>query len=146
MTGPVVRNSFGKRRTLPLNSTINITPLVDVMLVLMVIFMVTAPMLSVGGVAVDLPKVSAKPLSQNQEEPLIISIDAEGHIFLQKTPIVRADLILKLEAIVQQNPETSILIKADQSVRYAQVMAVMNALSQAGLQKVSFIVEQNSSS
>ena len=121
------------------NSDINITPLVDVMLVLLIIFMVTAPMLTVG-VPVDLPKTQAAQMN-DQVEPLVISVDAKGHIFLQETEMPIEALIGRLQAITGNNPDAKIYVRGDKKLAYGQVMEIMGAVAAGGFSKVSLIAE-----
>lgn len=123
-----------RQPSLQLNNTINITPFVDVMLVLLVVFMITAPLLSMG-VALDLPKTSAANLAET-EEPLVISIDAGGVIYLQEVPIEEANLIARLKAMSQANPDLHIYIRGDTQLAYGSVLAVMGRISEAGFVKV----------
>ena len=118
---------------------INVTPFVDVMLVLLVVFMVTAPLLSVG-VPVDLPKAPASPLS-NPDEPLVISINANGEVFLQESMIQMENLTARLMAVTGQNEDARIFVRGDKGIRYGQVMAVMGNISAAGFRKVSLLAE-----
>src|SRR5262245_13546172 len=104
-------------------SQINVTPLVDVMLVLLIIFMVTAPILQ-QGVTIDLPKVTAGPLT-GEEEQLVVNVDKRGLIFLNDTPMTAADLTAKLQAIVAARPDRQIYVRADRTVPYGQVMEVV---------------------
>lgn len=134
--------SFGRRgskfRREPM-SEINVTPFVDVMLVLLIVFMVTAPLLSVG-VPVDLPKTRAAQLTDT-EEPLMVTIDQKGEIFLQKRQVPMANLVPQLRAITGANPEARIFVRGDRSIQYGTVMAVMGEISAAGFRKVSLLAE-----
>jgi len=112
-------------------SEINVTPMVDVMLVLLIIFMVAAPLLTVG-VEVDLPQASVPELSGQDDEPITVSVAADGQIYLQDTDITLEELGPRLVAITQNNPEVRIFVNGDTGVAYGDVMAVMGALSQAG--------------
>lgn len=118
---------------------INVTPFVDVMLVLLVIFMVTAPMLT-AGVNVDLPQASAKPLA-GQDEPLSISINSSGKVFLQKTEIDGKELRAKLSAIAAEKKDTRIFVRGDKNVDYGKIMQVVGEINAAGLSKVSLVTE-----
>lgn len=120
-------------------SQINVTPMVDVMLVLLVIFMVTAPLLTVG-VPVDLPEAEAQPLTE-PDEPLVITVDAEGRIFLQETGIPLANLVPRLEAITRNKADTRIFIRGDRTVTYGRIMEVMGMVNAAGFTKVALIAE-----
>src|SRR5213593_4200620 len=120
-------------------SQINVTPLVDVMLVLLIIFMVTAPILQ-QGVSVDLPKVAAGPLS-GQEEQLVVNIAKTGQVFLNDTAMTPEQLTTKLRAIAAARPDRQLYVRADQSVPYGQVMRVMGAVHDAGLVRVGLVTE-----
>jgi len=138
---PVTRNR-GRR----LMGEINVVPYIDVMLVLLIIFMVTAPMLS-AGIQVDLPKAAAEPLPPDLE-PLVLSIDAEGAMYLNigdaKTP-QDADRVLDVaSAALRREPERPVLVKADRKVEYGRVVEGMALLQQAGAQKVGFATESPS--
>lgn len=118
---------------------INVTPLVDVILVLLIIFMVAAPLLTVG-VAVDLPDSEAAPITQ-AEEPLVISLAADGRIFIQETEVPEAALVARLRAITAQAPDTPVYIRGDRALDYGRVMRVMGQLSGAGFTQLSLITE-----
>lgn len=118
-------------------SEINVTPFVDVMLVLLVVFMVTAPLLTVG-VPVDLPKTKAAVLS-NPDEPIVISIDAQNRIYIQETEVPLENLAARLGAITGANPETRIFVRGDRAIEYGRVMEVMGSVSEAGFKKVSLL-------
>lgn len=119
---------------------INVTPFVDVMLVLLIVFMVTAPMLTMG-VSVDLPKAASSPMP-GQDEPLSVSIDATGAIYLQETAIELDQLAPRLVAITGQNAEARIFVRGDRAIDYGRVMAVIGTLNQAGFTKVALLTEQ----
>ena len=120
-------------------SEINVTPFVDVMLVLLVVFMVTAPLLAVG-VPVDLPNSDAPPLTSS-EEPLTIAIDAEGQLYLQETAIVLEELVPRLLAIAENGYEERIYVRADQSIDYGTVMVVMGHVKASGFHKIGLVAE-----
>ena len=120
-------------------SQINVTPLVAVMLVLLIIFMVTAPILQ-QGVSVDLPKVAAGPLA-GHEEQLVINVARSGEVFLNDTPMAPDQLTAKLRAIAAARPDRQIYVRADQAVPYGQVMRVMGAVHDAGLVRVGLVTE-----
>ena len=122
---------------------INVTPLVDVMLVLLIIFMVTAPLMT-SGVSVDLPKTSAQPLNTDSE-PLTVSINAEGAIFLQNEPVDLTDLVAKLQAIGQNNPDRRIFVRGDKANTYGRIMEVMGTITEGGFTKVALLAEQPAS-
>ena len=127
----------GGRRALRPMSEINVTPMVDVMLVLLIVFMVTAPLMTVG-VPVELPKSDAGNLS-GQDEPLVISVNAGGEVFLQETQIEIADLAPRLVAISGNNPEARIFIRGDQAINYGRVMEVMSTINAAGFNRVGLV-------
>ena len=126
------------RRHRPM-AEINVTPFVDVMLVLLVVFMVTAPLLSVG-VPVDLPKTEAASIN-NPDEPVVVSIDAGGKIYIQESEIPLDNLAPRLEAITGANPEARIFVRGDKGIAYGLVMQVMGRISTAGYNKVSLLAE-----
>ena len=133
----------GRRRkySRPLMSQINVTPFVDVMLVLLVIFMITAPLLTVG-VQVDLPETEAGQVS-GDDEPLSISITAEKLIFIQETETKLDDLVPKLLAISERRDDMRIFIRADETISYGEVMKVMGKINNAGFNKVALVTRLN---
>jgi biopolymer transport protein TolR len=143
VAGLQVREEVGRtrrRRRRPL-SEINVTPLVDVMLVLLIVFMVTAPLLTTG-VSVDLPQAESSPLP-GQDEPLSISVDAQKRIFLQDSEIDLAALPVRLEAVTQRNKEARIFVRGDKGVDYGTVMAVVSAINRAGFAKVALLTDSS---
>jgi biopolymer transport protein TolR len=116
---------------------INVTPMVDVMLVLLVIFMVTAPLLTVG-VNVDLPEAQA-PAIAGQDEPLSVSVDRAGQIFIQDTAVDIDALAPRIRAISGNNPDVRIFVRGDQAIDYGRVMAVMGAIHAAGFNKIALL-------
>ena len=118
---------------------INVTPFVDVMLVLLIIFMVTAPLLTVG-VPVDLPKTKAAVLNKT-DEPLVISVNSKGEIFVQKAKVPKEKFIPRLIAVTDANPEIRIFVRGDKSLEYGRVMEIMGAVSAAGFKKVSLLAQ-----
>ncbi len=122
-----------------LMSDINVTPMVDVMLVLLVVFMVTAPLLTVG-VKVDLPEARAKVV-EGADEPLTVSIRADGRVYLQDQPIDLEALPARLVAVTGANPDARIFVRGDRNIAYGQVMAVMGALNTAGFRRVALVTE-----
>lgn len=130
----------GGRRAYRPMSEINVTPLVDVMLVLLIIFMITAPLLTVG-VQVELPKTQAKSLA-GKDEPLTISINKDGKLFLQETELELTALVPRLQAITGNNPDIRIFVRGDQAINYGRVMEVMGTVNAAGFRKVALITEQ----
>src|ERR671937_2628038 len=131
--GGAVSGGRGKRGRRSVMSDINVTPFVDVMLVLLIIFMVSAPLLTVG-VPIDLPQSQAKALDQDRE-PLTVSVNGKGQVFLQNSEIKVEDLVTKLEAITQARGgmDERIYVRGDRKVDYGTVMKVMGRLSQAGV-------------
>jgi biopolymer transport protein TolR len=121
-------------------SEINVTPFVDVMLVLLIIFMVAAPLLTVG-VPVELPKTAATPLPSENEEPLTLAIAADGRLVLQSAEIDRNSLIPKLRAIAAERQDDKIFLRADGSVPYAVVMQVMGALNAGGFRNIGLVTD-----
>lgn len=121
-------------------SDINITPMVDVMLVLLIIFMVTAPMLT-AGVNVDLPKAQAAPLA-GQDEPLTVSIQKNRRVFIQKTIVPVDELGTRLKAIAAEKTDTRIFVRGDKDVDYGTIMHVVGEINAAGFSKVALITEQ----
>jgi biopolymer transport protein TolR len=132
-------NGDWRQRHKPM-SEINVTPMVDVMLVLLVIFMVAAPLLTVG-VPVDLPQSKAPAITE-RKEPLVITVNAAGKLFLQNSPVEDDELVPRLQAITKNNPETDIYVRGDRAIEYGRVMEVMGMVSSAGFAKVSLITEQ----
>jgi biopolymer transport protein TolR len=131
-----------RRRSTHVMSEINVTPMVDVMLVLLIIFMVAAPLLT-AGVPLDLPQTQAKALDQDKE-PLTISVNDKGEVYLMNTEIKMDELMPKLEAITKTRGgglEERIFVRGDKKVDYGTVMKVMGRLSQAGYRKVALITE-----
>jgi biopolymer transport protein TolR len=119
---------------------INVTPLVDVMLVLLIIFMVTAPLMT-SGVTVDLPKTSSQPLNTDSQ-PLTVSINAEGQIYLQNEQVDLSELVAKLQAIAQNNPDRRIFVRGDKANTYGRIMEVMGTITEGGFTKVALLAEQ----
>ena len=128
--------SRGRYRPL---SEINVTPLVDVMLVLLIIFMVAAPLMT-SGVKVDLPKASAAPLGQDAK-PITVSVNAEGQIYLQDTEVQVPELVAKLQAIAPNQPDRRIFVRGDKSIAYGRIMEVMATITQGGFTKVALLAE-----
>ncbi len=120
-------------------SEINVTPFVDVMLVLLIVFMVTAPMLTVG-VPVNLPKTKAKSIAES-EEPLVITVNAEGAVFIQDTEVAIENLVPRLKAITENKADTRIYLRGDKDINYGRVMEVMGTVNLAGFTRVALIAE-----
>lgn len=126
-----------KRHTLV--SEINVTPLVDVMLVLLIIFMVTSPMM-VSGISVDLPETNSNPVA-GQDEPLTISMDKKGHVYIMETQIPKNALTEKLKAITKSKLDTRIFVRGDKGVLYGDIMEIVSSISAAGFTKVALITQ-----
>jgi biopolymer transport protein TolR len=133
------RSNRGRRRRRELNARINVTPLVDVMLVLLIVFMIAAPLLSVG-VPIELPKTDAKSLPSPQE-PLTISIDKDGLIYLQETEITLEELTPKLIAMAKNGYEERIYLRGDENGNYGPVMKVMAAVNAAGFTNIGLVTD-----
>jgi len=142
MAAPL-NNRRGRGRYRPL-AEINVTPLVDVMLVLLIIFMVTAPLMT-SGVSVDLPKTSAQPLNSDSE-PLTVSIKADGSIFLQDQAVDVGDIVSRLQDAAKNNAERRIFVRGDKDLAYGRIMQVMGTITQGGFTKVALLAEQTAAS
>ncbi|MDT8387082.1 MAG: protein TolR [Thiogranum sp.] len=126
-------------------SEINVVPYIDVMLVMLVIFMITAPLLN-QGVDVELPQADAAPMPGDQQEPLVLSVDAGGRYFLNigsdpEQPIDAETLVLRAAAILRQRPEVTVLVRGDAQVGYGNVVNAMTLLQQAGAKRVGLVTE-----
>ena len=137
----MVSRSRGKRKPM---SEINVVPYIDVMLVLLIIFMVTAPML-MQGVKVDLPEASSDPVENQDSEPLIVSVDAGGQLFLnlgnEKQVLSLATIRDRVSAVLRRSPDKPVLIWGDRAVPYGEVVTVMVALQEAGAPSVGLVTE-----
>ena len=131
--------AFSSDRHNEVLSQINVTPLVDVMLVLLVIFMVTAPIMH-QGVSVNLPRVQAGALT-GEEVQLVVTVSAPGKVFLNDTQITPAELLAKLQAILREQPDRNVYLRADAAVPYGEVMRVIAAIRQAGVQRLGMVTE-----
>ena len=123
-------------------SEINVTPFVDVMLVLLIVFMVTAPLLTVG-IPVDLPKVKANALT-DQKDPIEITVKLDGTVFLGESDVEIENLVPRLNAITDQNTETRIYVRGDRVVAYGRIMEIMSIINSAGYVKVALVAENPS--
>jgi len=142
MAGFRIERGYGagaRRQRYRPQAEINVTPFVDVMLVLLIVFMVTAPLLTVG-VPVELPKTEAAQLV-DRDEPLIVSVDAEGKIFLQETERTLESLVATLQAVRAERPDAIVYVRGDRAIAYGQVMSVMGALVAAGVTELSLVAE-----
>ncbi len=138
-TGGGGRRRRGRGRSRPM-AEINVTPFVDVMLVLLIIFMVAAPLLVVG-VPVELPKTAANALPGEQEEPLTVTVSADGSVAIQTTDVPREELIARLTAIAAERSGSRVFLRADGAVPYAEVMQVMGALNRGGFANIGLVTE-----
>ena len=136
--GAGVKRSAGGRRHRPMGE-INVTPFVDVMLVLLIVFMVTAPLLTVG-VEVDLPKTKAGAINADAA-PLVVSIKSDGSLYLQETVVEPEVLIPRLKAISDANPNVRIFVRGDRAVSYGEVLSVMGRIQSAGFEKVALVAQ-----
>ena len=132
-------NGCGKRRSYSQLSEINVTPFVDVMLVLLIVFMVSAPLMTVG-VPVDLPKTAAPSLPADNK-PLFISIDTQNRIYVQETQVELDNLVPLLRAITENNPEARVLVRGDAKIQYGTMLQVMGTISAGGFTKVGLVAE-----
>ena len=128
-----------KKTAPPVVNDINVTPMVDVMLVLLIIFMVTAPLLTVG-VPLDLPKTSAAELQQ-PKEPIVLSLDRDGRSFIANEPVAAADLKDRLSQLASEDPERIVYVRGDRTISYAQLMDALGIVNTAGFTKVSLLAE-----
>jgi biopolymer transport protein TolR len=146
MAGGVIRSGGGggrrgrRKGKAAAMSEINITPMVDVMLVLLIIFMVAAPMLTVG-VPVKLPNTAASALPTEQEEPLTITLTADGLLLIQNTEVADAEMIPKLEAIAAERTSKKVFLRADGSIPYERVAQVMGALNAGGFNEIGLVTD-----
>ena len=140
MAAPALVQARGARvaRYRPM-AEINVTPMVDVMLVLLVVFMVTAPLLTVG-VPVDLPQTAAPPINE-PKEPTVITVNKDGEIYIQESAVPVDTLVAKLQAITGSNPDAVLYVRGDKDINYGKVLEVMSLVSNAGFHKVSLVAE-----
>ncbi|MAU51054.1 MAG: protein TolR [Roseovarius sp.] len=133
------RRRRGRGRSRPM-AEINVTPFVDVMLVLLIIFMVAAPLLVVG-VPVELPRTAANALPGEQEEPLTVTVSADGSVAIQTTDVPREELVARLAAIAAEREGTRVFLRADGAAPYSVVMEVMGALNRGGFANIGLVTE-----
>jgi biopolymer transport protein TolR len=136
MLGP---SGKGRGRYRPM-AEINVTPLVDVMLVLLIVFMVTAPMIT-SGVDVNLPQANAKPVNSDST-PITITVNKDNQIFLQNSQVQIGNLVSALQAIAQNNTDRQVFVRGDQSVTYGDMLNVMATITQGGFTKVALLAQQ----
>ena len=139
MVAAIRRIQPGRRGRIRPMSEINVTPFVDVMLVLLIVFMVTAPLLTVG-VPVDLPKTRAQALGQDRE-PLSVTIRRNGRIYLQNSPVSEDELVPKLTAIAANGYDQRVFVRGDKSVDYGRVMQIMALISSAGFTHIGLVTD-----
>ena len=125
----------------PVMADINVTPLVDVMLVLLIIFMIAAPMLH-QGIEVALPRAQATPLPMRMEDPLVLSIDRSGKIFLRETPVEIEDLVDQVKAQTEARGDDSVFLKGDREVPYGRIIEVLDVLHRGGIVHVGMVTDQ----
>ncbi|MEO0764092.1 MAG: biopolymer transporter ExbD [Pseudomonadota bacterium] len=140
--GMMLGGGRGARGRRTMNAEINVAPLVDVMLVLLIIFIISAPLL-VRGEEVSLPRTDSAAIPGSQSQPLAITINAEGTIFIQNTEIAPADLVSKLNAITDTGYEELIYIRADEATAHGAVMDVTARVRQAGYSRIAFVTDPN---
>ncbi len=135
-------NGGGRKGRYRPMAEINVTPFVDVMLVLLIIFMVAAPLMTVG-VQVDLPRTSANPLS-NPDEPLVVSVRADGSVILMETPIAFEELVPRLQAIAQTRgrEEARVFVRGDRAANYGRIAETLTAIQQGGFSRVALQMDQ----
>ena len=124
---------------------INVVPYIDVMLVMLVIFMITAPLLT-QGVKIDLPEAAAQPIEESDKEPLVVSVDANGKLYLNvgeapDTPVDAEGLVQTVAAVLRRQPQKSVLVRGDHAVEYGAVVSAMVLLQQAGVPNVGLVTE-----
>jgi biopolymer transport protein TolR len=142
MAGGMIGPGNGRKRYRPM-AEINVTPMVDVMLVLLIIFMVTAPMIT-SGVNVNLPQANAKPVP-NTNKPITITVNAQDQIYLQNSQIQLPNLVATLQQISQNNNDAPVFIRGDKDVSFGDMLQVMAMITQGGFTKVSLLVQQQGS-
>jgi biopolymer transport protein TolR len=141
----MARTATNRRRRSRLKAEINVVPYIDVMLVLLIIFMITAPLIS-QGVKVDLPQASAQPVPPSDTPPLIVSVDATGKLYVdfgedRERPLEQEQFIQRVTAILQYKPNTQVLVNGDKNVTYARVVQVMALLQSAGVPSVGLMTD-----
>ncbi|MEO8294346.1 MAG: ExbD/TolR family protein [Gemmatimonadota bacterium] len=139
MAGSLGGGGLHGRGSIPLNADINVTSLVDVAFVLLIIFMITAPMMQ-GGVDVQLPRAQARPLSA--KEGMVVSVDREGHIFIDQTQVSYNDFRLTFKSIVTSRNPTGVYLRADKRVPYGDVVRVLAVIRTAGINDVGLVAEE----
>jgi biopolymer transport protein TolR len=139
MAGGLITPGGGRRKYRPM-AEINVTPLVDVMLVLLIVFMVTAPLIT-SGVTVNLPQANAKPVNSDST-PITITVKSDGGIYLQNTEVQSANLVATLQQISQNNTDRRIFVRGDKDVSYGTMLQVLATITQGGFTKVALLAQQ----
>ncbi|AHM04230.1 Biopolymer transport protein ExbD/TolR [Roseibacterium elongatum DSM 19469] len=121
-------------------SEINVTPFVDVMLVLLIVFMVSAPLMTVG-VPIDLPDTSAEALPSEDEEPLTVTLAPDGTVLIQTTEVAQSELVARLQAIASERDSPRVFLRADGSIPYERVMTIMGALNAGGFREIGLVTD-----
>ncbi len=142
MAGGMIGPGNGRRRYRPM-AEINVTPLVDVMLVLLIVFMVTAPMIT-SGVNVNLPQANAKPVNSDAK-PITITVNAQDQIYLQNSQVQLTNLVATLQQISQNNTDQRVFVRGDKDVTYGEMLQVMATITQGGFTKVALLAQQPTS-
>jgi biopolymer transport protein TolR len=143
MAGGMIGPGNGRRRYRPM-ADINVTPLVDVMLVLLIVFMITAPMIT-SGVNVNLPQANAKPVNSDSK-PITITVNAQDQIYLQNSQVQLTNLVATLQQISQNNTDQRVFVRGDKDVSYGDMLQVMATITQGGFTKVALLAQQPTSS
>lgn len=133
------RKGRGRRRNAPM-SEINVTPFVDVMLVLLIIFMVAAPLMT-AGVPLNLPQTAASAVPTDQEEPLVLSVPADGQLLVMDQPVGDDEMVARLRALIAERRSARIFLRADGAIPYARVVQIMGALNAAGITDIVLVTE-----
>jgi biopolymer transport protein TolR len=141
MAGGMIGPGNGRRRYRPM-AEINVTPLVDVMLVLLIVFMVTAPLIT-SGVSVNLPQANANPVNSDST-PITITVNAQDQIYLQNSQVELSGLVATLQQISQNNPDRRIFVRGDKDVSYGDMLQVMATITQGGFTKVALLADSQS--
>lgn len=139
-SGSRIGSAGARSRSYRKMSEINVTPFVDVMLVLLVVFMITAPLLT-SGVDVNLPQTDAKPITDEDNKPMEITMKLNGEVYIGETKVERERLIALLQAMTKDDPDRRIFIRGDKGLNYGQIMDVLGALNGAGFRKVALLSE-----
>jgi biopolymer transport protein TolR len=139
MAGGIIGPGNGRRRYRPM-AEINVTPLVDVMLVLLIVFMVTAPMIT-SGVNVNLPQANAKPVNSDST-PITITVNSQDQIYLQNSQVQLTNLVATLQQISQNNPDRRVFVRGDKDVSYGDMLQVMATITQGGFTHVALLAQQ----